>query len=240
MKLALITGGSRGLGQALVAHYQSTGWIVREFSRHGQGSPHCDLDLSQPGHIDQSLRDALMGMELSALTDLVIIHNAGQLTPLKAIPLLEPDEIQQHLTMNLIGPIEFISRCLTLFGSVPCRKHLVNISSGAAIKGHPGWSLYCTAKAGMENFIRALRLEQADKPHPFVAFNFGPHVMDTQMQSQIRTASPDACPERERFIRFHEEGRLLSPALVASTLADLLNQPALSESKYDVLEYLAQ
>ena len=46
MKLALITGGSKGLGKALVDLYSANGWEVKEFSRTGTSPHHIDCDFS--------------------------------------------------------------------------------------------------------------------------------------------------------------------------------------------------
>ena len=56
MKLALITGGSRGLGAALVETYLQAGWEVREFSRSGTSAIHRPLDLASSDSIQQAIK----------------------------------------------------------------------------------------------------------------------------------------------------------------------------------------
>jgi NAD(P)-dependent dehydrogenase (short-subunit alcohol dehydrogenase family) len=112
---------------------------------------------------------------------------------------------------------------------------LANISSGAAQKGYAGWSLYCAAKAGMENYIRALALEQQAEPHPFIPVNVGPGVIDTEMQALIRTSTASDFPEIERFIVRKEQGALLSPMKVAAAVCRILDLPSLSSgARYEV------
>src|SRR5690606_17031869 len=95
------------------------------------------------------------------------------------------------------------------------RKVIVNVSSGAALKGYAGWSLYCAAKAGMESFIRAIAVEEKFQAHPFIPVSVDPGVIDTDMQALIREALPSDFPEVERFRKRKAEGGLAHPDAVA-------------------------
>ena len=108
-----------------------------------------------------------------------------------------------------------------------CRKVVASISSGAALKGYAGWSLYCATKAGLEGFVRALALEQQPEPHPLLAVSIDPGVVDTQMQALIRTMSKRDFPEVERFIRRKNEGGLSAPSRVAAAVLRVLSAPTL-------------
>ena len=63
MNLAIITGGSRGLGKALVELCRAEGWTVLEFSRSGSGEWHVPLDL---GDIEPSFAEATAKLETLA------------------------------------------------------------------------------------------------------------------------------------------------------------------------------
>ena len=83
MKLALITGGSRGLGAALVETYLQAGWEVREFSRSGTSAIHRDLDLASPDSIQQAIKSVQQEFASAKLEELLLIHNAGSLGAMK-------------------------------------------------------------------------------------------------------------------------------------------------------------
>ncbi|MBP8174438.1 MAG: SDR family NAD(P)-dependent oxidoreductase [Aeromonadaceae bacterium] len=234
MKLALITGGSRGLGAALVETYLQAGWEVREFSRSGTSAIHRDLDLASFDSIQQAIKTVQQEFAGVKLEELLLIHNAGSLGAMKLTDRLSATEIHHHLTANLLSPVELLCGLIAHFQPNPCRKSLINISSGAALRGYPGWSLYCTAKAGIENFINTVAEEQKLAAYPFRAINFHPGKMDTAMQAEIRATDSKAFPLQPRFVEAFEKGELLAPSKVASVLKTLLERADLVSGHYDV------
>lgn len=240
MKVAIITGGSSGLGQALVKQYQQAGWQVIEFSRHGDSCSHITLDLASPDQVTAQWQQAIARIDVSALQELLFVNNAGTLEPIERADHLTDADIERNLTINLVSPLRLISHLLRDFRHTPCRKTLINVSSGAANKGYPGWSLYCAAKAGLENFIRTLYLEEPLAAAPFRVCNLDPYVMDTAMQAGIRAATPEQFPQRERFIGYHASGKLLSTDVVAAALRQLAARPVLDQERYGVIDLLAE
>ena len=120
------------------------------------------------------------------------------------------------------------------FADADCPKFLINVSSGAAYKGYPGWSLYCAAKAGTDNFIRSLAVEQSHRERPVIAVNFEPGVVDTAMQEEIRGADETHFPVRERFLKLKEDGALRAPDTVAEALIGLLDRELENGGRYSV------
>ena len=234
MKLALITGGSRGLGVALVETYLQAGWKVRELSRSGKSTNHRDLDLSTPDALPMVIDSLLKECGDNTLDELLIIHNAGSLGAMKLTDRLSATEIAEHLTANLYSPLLLLSRLINHYQHHSCRKSIINISSGAALRGYPGWSLYCTAKAGIENFINTVAEEQKLAAYPFRAINFHPGKMDTAMQAEIRATDSKAFPLQPRFVEAFEKGELLAPSKVASVLKTLQERADLVSGHYDV------
>jgi NAD(P)-dependent dehydrogenase (short-subunit alcohol dehydrogenase family) len=255
MKLVIITGGSKGLGLALCQLYLAAGWQVLDISRSGamlalQGSEagvgsdanaakkpvmslgmqsamqHLVLDLAHPDAKWATLQQKFSELAAMPWRQVVFLNNAGRVTPIGPLPELNDVDIVQNLQTNLLSGIRIIASFARHFADVSCPKTVVSLSSGAAHKGYAGWSLYCAAKAGMENFIRALALEQAHAKHPLTCITFGPGVIDTDMQADIRASSPDAFPDLARFQALHEQKQLRSAQNVAQTLfALLISQP---------------
>jgi NAD(P)-dependent dehydrogenase (short-subunit alcohol dehydrogenase family) len=219
MRLALITGGSRGLGAALCNEYRGRDWKVMEFSRSGPG---VRLDLSNTAAAAAVFADAFAQISSLAVDEIVVINNAAMLGPVGPVAQATPAEISAHFNTNIIAAILLARAFISACQERDCPKTFVNISSGAAVKGHAGWSLYCASKAGMENFVRTLALEQASHRSPIRAINVNPGVMDTAMQAEIRAASVEDFPARERFVRLKLDGQLSPPELVATRIADLV------------------
>ena len=235
MRLAILTGGSKGLGLALCEALVARGYQVLEFSRNAPHAYSVRIDLSSPIDSHRIAAATLASLAGEQVEELLVINNAGTLDPIGPAHRKEREAILTNLNTNFTSAILVLTEIVAHFQATACRKVLANISSGAAQKGYAGWSLYCAAKAGMENYIRALALEQQVEPHPFIPVNVDPGVIDTEMQAFIRSSSLSDFPELERFIKRKEQGALVSPANVAAAVCRILELPSLSYgARYEV------
>ncbi len=222
MGLAIVTGGSRGLGGALCDLYREQGWRVVEFSRSAPHPFSVELDLSDVRKVTEVFTrefESLAGLDVS---EVVAVSNASLLGPVGPVERSTPEDIIGHLHANVVSAILFARAFAGAFQDHTCPKTFVNISSGAASRGLAGWSLYCASKAALENYVRAVALEQEDRPHPIRAISVNPGVMDTVMQEEVRTSRPEDFPEVERYDRLHREGQLAAPSTTASRVVELV------------------
>ena len=240
MKLALITGGSRGLGAALCDHLIGAGWHVVEFSRTAPHPCSVKTDLTSPEVLFGQVVRAFGELPSEPVEEILVVSNAGTLAPIGPSSSADVIAILGNLGTNFDSAILFLSLVIDRFQAYPCRKTILNISSGAARKPYSGWSLYCASKAGVEMFVRAMALEQAREEHPFTAVNVDPGVMDTQMQSLIRSSSIDDFPDLPRFQGLKDNGALASPEAVAAALVRIAASPGLeSGSSVHVRDWMA-
>jgi len=223
MKLLIITGGSRGLGKSICALAKNH-WNILDLSRSGtsENSIYCDLEQIPQGL--ELARQKITELQSVQFDEIRVILNAATIAPIGLAKNLSDPEIQRAINM-ISGTIALASTILSAFANHSCRKSLVQISSGAAVHGRSGWTIYCLSKAGMENWIRALAEEQLLEPFPFETAIFDPGVMDSEMQEEIRASSPTAFPSVNRFIELKSTGKLRQPELVASALWKRMDQP---------------
>lgn len=146
-----------------------------------------------------------------------VINNAGILQPIAPVAEAEPQEWQQNITVNLLGPFYLTHYALPHLREA--RGRVINVSSGAAVGVTEGWSAYCAAKAGLNHFTRVLAAEEPD----LVALSFRPGVVDTEMQRTIREKGQDGMPadSHQKFVRYHEQQELLPPEVPGRALAAL-------------------
>lgn len=231
MKLALITGGSKGLGAALVERYTLAGWQVREYSRSGVGAHHIDCDFAEQAQSTAILAQTFAELATHAWTQIVLINNVGTLDPMGPIELSEARAWQTHLQINLSACVTATGLFLQHFGSTSAQRLIVNISSGAATSAYHGWSLYCTSKAAIEAFTRCVALDQAESDHPTTVIAIRPGVIDTDMQGAIRAQDQAHFKEREKFSQLKADGHLLSPqASAEKVLAVIASKPKSGET----------
>ena len=158
-KVVLITGGSSGIGKSIGSYLQRSGLIVYGTTRDLAKYPNFDefellkLDVREP----ESIQDAV-GRVLAKEGRLdVLINNAGVgiTGPLEEIPR---NEIENHFSVNLYGPVEMIKAVLP-----PMRKQnsglIINITSIAGYMGLPYRSIYSASKAALEVITESVRME---------------------------------------------------------------------------------
>ncbi len=235
MPYTFLTGASRGLGLALAQQLQAEGQTLIEFSRSAPHPYSVRADLADPLAFREALLNTLAGIAPAQLADgVLVIHNAGVVTPIGAAGAQDPAAVLANLQANFSAPVLGLAAVVEALQALPGRKRLLNISSGAAQRAIAGWSLYCAAKAGMEHYIRTLAEEQRREAHPWTAVNINPGVIDTGMQADIRAASPTDFPDHAVFVQRHASGALQRPADVAArVLAIARRDELLGGERYD-------
>jgi NAD(P)-dependent dehydrogenase (short-subunit alcohol dehydrogenase family) len=193
MPIALVTGGSRGLGKAIARALLTRGWSVvtdaRGSSQLGTAAaelraglpPGVELialagDVTDAGHRDALMRSTarLGGLDL-------VVNNAGILGPSPQPPLADYplERMSEVFAANTLAPLAVIQAALPLLhGSVNPR--VLNITSDAAIEAYAGWGGYGSSKAALEQLGRVLAMEE-----PWLrVWSVDPGDMATQMHQE--------------------------------------------------------
>ncbi|WP_163101990.1 (S)-benzoin forming benzil reductase [Peribacillus alkalitolerans] len=251
MKIAIISGASKGLGAAIAKRMLNEGIGVITTSRStnseleslanekGLFFRHYPCDLSnQKNYLDTYIEITDSVLELNSET-IYLVNNAGVIEPIDTVGKLREEAINMSIEVNLIAPMLITNLILGKLQSSSSKLFVVNVSSGAAERPKHGWSAYCSAKAGLNMFTKNVALEQESvgTPHKIIAFS--PGIMDTDMQGTIRSSSKESFHELERFQQFKENGSLRSPEIVGNAMLDLLLQKEIENGKvYNVNELI--
>ena len=234
MKLAIITGGSKGLGEALVSLYSENEWEVKELSRSGTTRHHIDCDFSNAIESASVINDTFIELSHHDWSEIILINNVGTLCPIGPINFDTPEEWHQNIQINFNSCVTTTGLFLKHFCKTTANRCIANISSGAAIKPYFGWSLYCASKAAMEAFTRCVALEQSLTTNPVAIFIINPGVIDTDMQSLIRSQDKTRFNDLDRFKRLKAEESLQTPAKVAKAVYSIIESSPVAGEKYDL------
>ena len=226
MRTIFITGVSKGLGQSLSQSLESKDTRLVGFGRSKgtfAGAFHA-CDFTQPQDAAKTLNAALARQTLEDSSEIIFISNAGSLGPLGKIQNIDVVDIDQTITCNLAGSSVAAAAFLKRVENIDTQKLFIQISSGAALpdKAKGSWSLYCACKAGQEQLVRAIAIEQETAQYPTTLINVNPGVMETDMQAKIRALSPEDFPEVDAFVKMHEEGRIPSSDTIAEKIRALI------------------
>ena len=236
--LVILTGASRGLGQAMAAHYLADGAFVLGVSRkqstelkaYGAGGlEQWPVDLSDPLPLAKRLGAWLSDFESrvgGALPKRVrLIHNAALLSDPGNVAEGDPANLAQSLRIGLEAPVALTAAFLraTAHWAASDRRVLF-VSSGLGRRAMAGSAAYCAQKAGLDHFARALALEEEGRPHGARVASVAPGIIDTDMQKQLRGADPRQFAAQTQFDEFHRSGALDSPATAAAKVIALLER----------------
>ncbi|MCY8857537.1 (S)-benzoin forming benzil reductase [Bacillus atrophaeus] len=243
MQLYIITGASKGLGEAIAQQALEKGHNVHALSRseseisHERLSQH-QIDLTNLQEAEHQFNTLLQSIQPDDFSAVTLINNAGMVTPIKRAGEASLEELQRHYDLNLTAPVLLSQMFTKRFSTFEGEKTIVNISSGAAKNPYKGWSAYCSSKAGLDMFTRTFGYEQEDERLPVKMISFSPGVMDTDMQAVIRSSSKKDFHDIERFQKLNETGNLRSPEFIAGTLLSLLSDEVENGRIYSIKELL--
>ncbi|TDX03663.1 NAD(P)-dependent dehydrogenase (short-subunit alcohol dehydrogenase family) [Kribbella sp. VKM Ac-2566] len=224
--LVWISGASAGLGAALAATIPFEGAELIDISRRGgaPGVQHVAVDLADPKSWAVVEKDFRQRIEAGNPELVVFIHNAGTLTPLGSADHVDTEEYTRNVLLNSAAAQVLGQSFLRAVSGRDCEQHLIMVSSGAANRPHEGESSYCAGKAAIDQWVRTVGLEQQHRSPGCRVISVSPGSIDTDMQAELRAASPDEVPVSDRFREMQALGHLAKPETVARTIWSLLDR----------------
>ena len=228
-KIVLITGGSSGIGKSIGSFLQQHGLIVYGTTRDLAKYPDFDdfnllaLDVRNPYSIQEAV-DRILAEQ--GRID-VLINNAGVgiTGPLEEIPR---DEVENHFSVNLYGPVEMIKAVLP-----PMRKQhsglIINITSIAGYMGLPYRSIYSASKAALEVITESLRMETKEfgiRVTNVAPGEFATNIAAGRYHAPVQDGSPYRTPYKKTLdiMNAHVDSGM-DPNLVAAKVMSIINDP---------------
>lgn len=220
-RAALVTGASRGLGEALARRLAEAGANVVLVARDERALARVVEDIRARGGIahaviadvaDKEATYAIAGQAAALVGPIdLLVNNAGTLGPAPLRLLLDTDceDLERAFAVNVTGPFRLTK---AIVGSMALRGTgmVVNVSSDAAFEPYERWGAYGASKAALEQLTRIWAAELADTGVRI--FTVDPGEMNTRMHAE---AVPEADP-----------ATLADPARVAEAILALVREPA--------------
>ncbi len=226
-KVALVTGGSRGIGRetslrlaasgaTVVVNYQKSGdeagKIRDEIVAAGGAAEVFQADVSVPAEVERLfafMRERHQGLD-------ILVNNAGIIKD-NLLLGMELPEWERVIGLNLTGAF----LCTRAAAELMLTRHagaIVNMASISAIRGGRGQVNYAAAKGGLVSFTRACAVELAGKGIRVNAVL--PGVIETEMTTRVRKRAG------EMLLKGIPLGRFSTPADVANLVAFLASDLA--------------
>jgi len=208
-KTALVTGGSRGIGRAIVELLASAGMQVTFTYRENAAAAAEVAALDQGGRISAERLDVRDARACSAVVEKVVerhdridllVNNAGVIRD-NPVTILEDEDIRVVLETNVTGAFN-LTRAVAPHMISRRGGKIINISSVAGEKGGRGQTNYAASKGALNAFTRSLAVELA--PRGITVNAVAPGVIDTEMSREVRERAPDEVLSRILLRRIGE------------------------------------
>ena len=178
-RVALVTGGSAGLGRALVTGLVEAGWAVITDARRGDRLRDLPPDVTAlAGDITDVAHKEALAEEVARHGRLdLLVHNASSLgpSPLPRLEELSVEDLASVWRPNIGAPLVLTAQLLPQL--VASGGILLSISSDAAVEHYPGWGLYGASKAALDH----LTLQYAAENPKITGYAVDPGDMRTEM-----------------------------------------------------------
>jgi NAD(P)-dependent dehydrogenase (short-subunit alcohol dehydrogenase family) len=186
MPVAVVTGVSRGFGQALARSLAADGWALVVDARNGPALRDAAVELQAlgavvralPGDIRDPAHRRLLVESAGILGGIdLLVNNAGTLGPSPLPPLerVGVDALTEVLAVNVAAPLALVQAALPRLRR--SRGAVVAVTSDAAVEAYEGWGVYGASKAALEQMHHVLGAEEPEVR----VYRFDPGDMRTQM-----------------------------------------------------------
>jgi len=227
----LVTGASRGLGLAtvniLLEHFganvvalsrtplKNLPAVAELVQRYPTRFRYIEGDVSQQSTAQEAVKVAVS--EFRGLDGVIL--NAGVIGPIEKVANADLAAWRETFEVNLISLVTVLKEVIPVLRQSSKGGRVVFVSTGAAVKGSQAWGAYGASKAAMNHLCTTIAVEEPE----LVAVALRPGVVDTEMQAAIRDTGGNAMTPQDhaKFVAFHKEGELLSPAKPGWVMASL-------------------
>ena len=216
-KVAIVTGGSRGIGRACAERFRSDG--ARVFT--AQRGTDEDFEGINTDLADQDAPESIISEVVARAGRLdVLVNNAGMMKE-ATVEEMAFEDWNRTLALNLTAPFLLTKHALPHLkgGGV-----IVNIGSIEGLGSNPRHPAYCASKAGLHALTRAVAVDHGTEGIRCNAV--APGWIDTGLNGDFIDSMPDPVAFRQRIGGLHPVGRVGTPEEVAALVAWLASDEA--------------
>ena len=226
LKVALVTGASRGIGRAIAEALAGAGFAVIGTATSSAGAEQITARFVEKNFVGQgmvlnvndtaSISLLLKQVEENFGAPTVLVNNAG-ITKDNILLRMKEDEWSDVVNTNLNAVFRLSKACVRAMTKARWGR-IVNISSVVGSMGNSGQSNYSATKAGVEGFSRALAKELGSRN--ITVNTVAPGFIDTDMTKNLPVASKDTMLSQIPLARLGE------PSEIADVVSFLVSDSA--------------
>ena len=217
-KVALLTGGRSGIGQAITRRLREEGARIYTAQRGADA----EFEWIAADFTDPDSPEYVIAKVIARAKRLdVLVNNAGIMQEARVEETSLADW-HRNLAVNLTAPFLMIRAALPHLRA--SRGSIVNVGSIEGLGSNPGHAAYCAAKAGLHGLTRAVAVDHGAEGIRCNAV--APGWVDTDLNIEFIERMPDPEAFRRDLGRIHPIGRTGRPEEVAALVAWLVSEEA--------------
>jgi 3-oxoacyl-[acyl-carrier protein] reductase len=206
-RVALVTGGSRGIGRAIVETLAAAGMTVAFTYRENAAAAAEVIAAGPPARIFAEAVDVRDATACAAFVEKVVeragridllVNNAGVIRD-NTLGLLEEEDVRVVLETNVTGAFN-MTRAVAPYMISARQGKIINLSSVSGEKGGRGQTNYAASKGALNAFTRSLAVELA--PRGITVNAVAPGVIATELSRAVREQAGDQALSRILLRRF--------------------------------------
>lgn len=224
-KVAIVTGGSRGIGRAIVLELVRCGAkVVFTYLKSVEPAALLLDEIKEMGAEAEALKSDSRdyGLARKVIEETIkkfgsldiLVNNAGIIKD-KALMMMEPSEWQEVIDTNLTGYFNMAKACIVTMMKQKSG-NIINISSVAGVVGIPRQVNYSSAKAGIVGLTKSLAKEVAS--YNIRVNAVAPGYIETDMTKDLK--------KKEDLVKLIPSGRFGNPEEVARAVSFLASDKA--------------
>lgn len=203
----LVTGASKGIGNAIAKELQNVG-VVFVTGRNEKALVACNAKSFCVCDLSKDINNLAKFIEKNNID--ILINNAGEYI-YGGLETLTTEDIQRLYQTNLIAPAFLISKAIPYMKSKKWGR-IINIGSISGVMGEAYASIYSSSKAGLIGLTKALALELAE--HNITVNTINPGWVETELgmnsieDSEFSKDEIIECIPQKRFVKPEEVAKL--------------------------------
>lgn len=237
-KVALVTGGGQGIGQAIAERLHADGFRVAIADLNVDAAEKIAAALGgKPGgaialRVNVADRDSVFAAVDQAVAQLggfdVIINNAG-IAPTSPIEEITPESIEKLFSINFNGVVWGTQAAIRAFKTLGHGGRIISAASQAGHVGNPGIALYSATKFAVRGFTQTAARDLAK--YGITVNTYAPGIVRTPLMEDLAKKTADAAgkPEAwgwEQFTKGITLERVSEPSEVAGVVSFLAGPDA--------------